>query len=65
MTISRTGIIGTRFISCFSRLNMQALNPPKSGSLPPSRVALRRKSGSGPVETQKTGLKTRQYNGTG
>src|SRR3974377_2554779 len=24
MTMSRTGIMGTRFISCFSRLNMQA-----------------------------------------
>jgi len=26
MTMSRTGIIGTRRTSCFSRLNMQALS---------------------------------------
>src|SRR6202007_2454475 len=29
MTMSRTGIIGTRFISCFSRLNMRAPGLPK------------------------------------
>jgi hypothetical protein len=28
MTMSRTGIIGTRFISCFSRVNMQAPETP-------------------------------------
>src|SRR5215469_3065359 len=29
MTMSRTGIIGTRFTSCFSRLNMQVLKTPQ------------------------------------
>jgi hypothetical protein len=31
MTISRTGIMGTRFISCFSRLNMGPLKFTSSG----------------------------------
>jgi hypothetical protein len=37
MTMSRTGIIGTRFISCFSRVNMQAPETPlqRLKKLPP------------------------------
>src|SRR5579864_3251645 len=34
MTISRTGIIGTRFISCFSRVNMQAPELPQTPKKP-------------------------------
>src|SRR5271163_2774095 len=35
MTISRTGIMGTRFNSCFSRLNMGPLNFTKRGQEQP------------------------------
>src|SRR5208283_1764580 len=34
ITISRTGIIGTRFISCFSRVNMQAPETPQRPKKP-------------------------------